>query len=144
MSLLDIAYTPAVQVPPMETVNRAIAAAMPIECDAIAITDHGLLRGILTSRDVMLRVVLKRLDPNTTLVRDVMTSPVVTLHPDTDPETALELMLLKHFRHIPLSEDGKTVCGMLSLRRILNFIVEDQKHDLLHMESFLNADTPGG
>lgn len=144
MNLLEISYTPAVQVSPQETVKNAIAAATPIHCDAMAVTEHGLLKGILTSRDVLLRVVLKRRDPQTTLVRDVMTSHVVTLHPDTEAEKALELMLENNFRHLPLSEDGQTVCGMLSLRKILKFIVDDQRHDLEHMEAFLNADSPGG
>ncbi len=92
----------------------------------------------------MLKVVLERRDPQTTLVREVMTSPVFTLHPQTDPEEALKMMLEKNFRHIPLSEDGQTVCGMLSMRRVLRHIVDDQRHDLEHMEAFLNADSPGG
>ncbi len=73
MNLLEISYTPAVLVSSMDTVKRAVAATVPVECDAMTVTDHGQLKGILTSRDVMLRVVLKRRDPHTTLVRDVMT-----------------------------------------------------------------------
>ncbi len=144
MNLLDISYTPAVQVSFAETVRQAVSLAMPSKCDTVAITDHGQLKGILTSRDVLLKVVLKGRDPQTTLVWEVMTSPVLTLHPQTEPVEALELMLEKNFRHLPLSEDGITVCGMLSLSKVLNFIVEDQRNDLQHMEAFLNADVPGG
>lgn len=144
MNLLEISYIPAVLVSSMETVKRAVAATVPVECDAMTVTDHGQLKGILTPRDVMLRVVLKRRDPHTTLVRDVMTRNVVTFHPQNEAEEALELMLERNFRHLPLSEDGQLVCGMLSLRNILKFIVEDQRHDLEYMEAFLNADSPGG
>ncbi len=144
MNLLDISYNPAVQVSPKASVKRAIAAALPGNCDAVAVTDHGQLKGILTSRDVMLKVVLERRDPQTTLVGDVMTKTPVILHPQTDPAEALELMLEKNFRHLPLSEDGVTVCGMLSLRKVLSYIVEDQRDNLVHMEAFLNADGPGG
>ncbi len=144
MSLLHMAYTPAAQVSPKSTVKQAVAAAMPKNCDAVAVVDRSRLVGIFTSRDVLLKVVLQRKDPVTTRVADVMTKSVVTLHPDTEPEAALKLMVEHNFRHLPLSEDGKTICGMLSLRKVLNFIVEDQRDNLLHLESFLNADGPGG
>lgn len=144
MNLLHIAYAPAVQVSPDLSVKRAVASTMPVECDAMAVMELGRIRGILTSRDVMLKVVLKRRDPQTTKVREIMTTPVLTLHPDGEPEEALQLMLEQHFRHIPLSDDGKTVCGMLSLRKLLSYIVEDQRDNLNQMEAFLNADGPGG
>ena len=144
MNLLDISYKPAIQVSSKTSVKKALASVIPSNCNAVAVMDHGKLKGILTSRDVMLKVVLKRRDPQTTAVGEIMTSPVVTLHPQTEPEEALEIMLEKHFRHLPLSEDGVTVCGMLSLRKVLNYIVEDQRHNLVCMEAFLNADGPGG
>lgn len=144
MNLMEISYTPAVLVSPNDSVQGAIAAAIPTECDAVAVMEDGNLRGIVTSRDVMLKVVLKRLDPHVLQVKDIMTSEVLTLHPETEPEKALEIMLEKHFRHLPLSEDGVTVCGMLSMRRLLNHIVQDQRESLHHMEAFINADCPGG
>ena len=144
MSLLNIAYSPAPQVHPNDTVRDAVATALPDGCDAVVVVEDEKIAGILTSRDVMLKVVLRRLDSESTLVRHVMTSPVVSMHPETDPAEALGLMLEHHIRHIPLSEDGRILCGLVSLRRVLNYIVEDQRDNLLHMESFLRADSPGG
>lgn len=144
MSLLDMAYVPAAQISPQSTIRDAVAAAMPYGCDAVAVVEHGSITGILTSRDILLKVVLRRLDSNSTRVVDVMTAPVVTLHPDTDPDEALRLMLEKNIRHILLSEDGVAPAGMLSLRKLLNRLVEDQRHDLQHLEHFINVDGPGG
>jgi signal-transduction protein with cAMP-binding, CBS, and nucleotidyltransferase domain len=53
-------------------------------------------------------------------------------------------MLRNNIRHIPVSEDGSTVDGMLSLRKVLLYLVEDQRENLAHLEAFLNADSPGG
>ena len=144
MNLLDISYKPAIQVSSKTSVKKALASAIPSNCNSVAVIEHGKLKGILTCHDVMLKVVLKRRDPETTTVGEIMTSPVVTLHPQTEPEEALEFMLEKHLRHLPLSEDGVTVCGMLSLRKVLNYIVEDQRNNLMCMEAFLNVDGPGG
>jgi len=144
MNLLDIAYTPAAEVPPTSTVETAVSITSPIKCGAVAVVEGGALQGIVTSRDVMLKVVLRHRNPETTLVREIMTTPVVTLHPHTEPTEALAMMLEKNLRHIPLSEDGVHVCGMLSLSKILKFIVDDQRDDLATLESFINADSIGG
>ena len=144
MSLLDMAYVPPAQISPRDTVRDAVAAAMPHGCDAVAVVEAGCITGILTSRDILLKVVLRRLDAESTLVSEVMTVPVITLHPDTEPEEALRLMLERNIRHILLSEDGTCPAGMLSLRKLLNHLVEDQQHDLRHLEAFINVDGPGG
>lgn len=144
MNLIDISYAPPVEVSPRCSVRNAVAAAEPVGCDAVVVVDGGKMRGILTSRDVLLKVVLQRRDPQSICVADVMTTHVELLHPDTDPEQALQIMLEHNFRHLPLSSDGVKVQGMLSLRKVLNFIVTDQRENLMHMEAFLNADGPGG
>ena len=144
MSLLEMAYVPPAQITPRDTIRDAVAAAMPQGCDAVAVMDAGAIAGILTSRDILLKVVLRRLDVESTLVGEVMTAPVITLHPETEPEEALRMMLEHNIRHILLSEDGSSAAGMLSLRKLLNHLVEDQRHDLRHLEAFINVDGPGG
>lgn len=144
MSLLDVSYSPAAEVAPKDTIRDAVAAALPANCDAVAVMEDRQIVGILTSRDIMQKVVLNRMDSESTLVQDVMTTPVVILHPNTDAEEALSLMLDRNIRHILLSEDGKTPCGMLSLRKLLGFIVEEQRDDLDHLANFLMVDGPGG
>jgi len=144
MSLLDIAYVPPVAVPPSDTVRSAVAMAEPSGCDAVAVVEQDRLVGILTSRDVLLKIVIPRRDSGSVLVREVMTSPVITLKPDTDPETALQTFLDHNFRHLPISIDGEKLEGMLSLRKLLKFIVQDQQENLLHLETFINVDGIGG
>ena len=144
MSLMNIAYVPAPVVSPKDSVRAAVNAALPENCDAAAVVENGRIVGILTSRDVMLKVVLRRLDPEQVKVGEVMTHPVVKLHPNTPAEEALGLMLANNFRHLPLTEDGAKVCGLLSMRRVMAHILEDQRENLHQMESFLNADGVGG
>ncbi len=144
MNLLKIAHVPAICVSPDATVLEAIEASLPARVGAVAVVEKNALVGIFTERDVMLKVVYKRLDPGSTRVRTVMTAPVISLAPESAPRDVLALMLEKHIRHIPLSEDGVTVQGMLSIRNILQYLVNDLTEDLHHMQSFLGADSPGG
>ncbi len=144
MNLLKIAHVPAVEVSPDSTVIEAIEASAPARVGAVAVMEKGRLVGMFTERDVMLKVVLNRLDPDLTVLRGVMTSPVTTVPPNTSVPEVLQLMLEKHFRHLPISEDGQTVQGTLSIRNVLQHMVEDLQQNLHHMEAYVNSGvTPG-
>src|SRR5215813_8005638 len=102
MGLLRIARTPLVTVGLQATVMEAVRIMDQESIGAVAVTDGNLLAGIFSERDLMLRVISERKDPERTLVRDVMTSPVETIHRDTPCDEALKVMLDKHFRHLPV------------------------------------------
>ena len=144
MNLLEIAHVPPICVTPDNTVMEAIEASLPARVGAVAVVEGGKLVGIFTERDVMLKVVHKRLDPDTTRIREVMTTPVIHVSSKTAPRAVLGLMLDKHIRHLPISEDDVTVAGMLSVRNVLQYLVNDLTEDLHHMQAFIGADSPGG
>ena len=61
--------------------------------------------------------------------RDVMTTRVVSCGPDDSMRTAQELMRTKHFRHLPVVEDGR-VQGMLSLRDTLALRLQESEDEM--------------
>ena len=140
MDLLSIAHVPPVMVTPDETVMAAVEASLPARVGAVAVMEAGGIIGIFTERDVMLKVVHKRLAPETTLIRDVMSSPVTTIEPTMPPREVLEMMLTQHIRHLPISQDGKSVQGMLSIRNILQYLVDKMSQDISQMESFFGME----
>jgi CBS domain-containing protein len=144
MNCLSIAQVPAIIVPPSATVLEAIAASLPARVGAVAVVSAGVLVGIFTERDVMLKIVHERRDPATTLVGAVMTSPVITVPPIGKDEDVLRLMTEHRIRHLPISEDGKTVLGILSIHNVLEYLLEERNRDLTHLAAFVNADNPGG
>lgn len=144
MNLLEIAHVPAIIVSPDSTVMQAVDASLPARVGAVAVVEKGRMIGIFTERDVMLKVVHQRRDPETTLIREVMTSPVTSVKPDTPVPEVLALMLDRHIRHLPLSSDGSTVEGILSIRNVLQYMVNDLRQNLRHMEAYIGADSVGG
>jgi len=75
---------------------------------AVAVLDVGELQGMFSERDVMLRIVLEKKDPEKTMVKDVMTTQVLTIRPDTTADEAVKLMSDRHVRHLPvIREDGR-------------------------------------
>jgi CBS domain-containing protein len=65
--------------------------------------------GIFTERDILVRVVAERRDPEKTLVGEVMTAPVVCCVPETDLADCRAIVTNRRIRHIPVCVAGKLV-----------------------------------
>src|SRR5438067_1748861 len=122
--IMELADSPPVTVGPQTTVLEAVEEMERKRVGAVAVVSENKLSGIFTERDVMLRVVAKRLDPAQTPVSKVMTADVLTIDSEITPEEALEIMLERHIRHLPVQGTGGTLVGMLSIRNLLQNQVE--------------------
>jgi len=105
---------------------------------AILVMDHGQLRGVFSERDLMLRVVLQRLDPETTPVRIVMSSQVATIDESATLEEAMEAMHRHNCRHLPVMRAGE-VAGFLSMRDLMDFLLACQTEELHHMKAYIHG-----
>ncbi len=72
------------------------------------------LLGIVTDRDLAIKVVAEERDPAKTRVRDVMTTEVVTCRESDDIETALHAMSTNQLRRIPVLHDGNMLVGIIA------------------------------
>jgi CBS domain-containing protein/uncharacterized protein (DUF2267 family) len=85
---------------------------------AIMVQDRGRIAGIVTDRDLAVRVVGRGLDPTSTTLGAVMTTPVVTLSPTDSQLDAIRFMRQRNVRRIPLVEGGRLV-GLVTLDDLL-------------------------
>ena len=72
------------------------------------------LQGIVTDRDLAMKVVAEGRDPNNTRVRDVMTTDVVTVSQDDDIQTALDAMSQHQRRRILVVDDKENLVGIIA------------------------------
>ncbi len=72
------------------------------------------LVGIVTDRDLAIKVVAAGRDPQTTPVSEVMTTNVITCRDDDDIETALDAMSTQQLRRIPVVDDGNMLLGIIA------------------------------
>ncbi len=144
MSLLKIAQVPPLTVDPNATVLDAVRLMERQSVGAVAVVDQGQLRGILSERDVMLRVALKELNPRETKVGAVMTSEVETTPDDVTEEEALTRMVERHVRHLPIVDKDGRLLAMLSMRNVLEHQVDILSRELHSLGEYLANDGPGG
>lgn len=142
--LLRLSESPPVTVGADSTVIHAVEAMSEKRVGAVGVVVEGRIIGIFTERDLMERVVLARLDPATTPLADVMTSPVESVRADGDPNFALERMIDRHIRHLPVTDSSNRLLGMLSIRNLLQERLEKARSETESLEAFLSADGPGG
>jgi CBS domain-containing protein len=81
--------------------------------------------GVLTDRDIALRCIVQRKDPDTTEVGSVMSVPVACVHESTPIETALARMASVHARRLVVVDDEERLVGILALDDVLELLAEE-------------------
>jgi CBS domain-containing protein len=91
----------------------------------VLVTDQaGKLVGIFTERDLLSKIALRSLDWNAERVADYMTADPETLHPEDRIAWALKLMHVGGYRHVPLTDEAGHPVGVVSIKDIVDFIVD--------------------
>jgi len=85
---------------------------------SLVVVDRGSPTGIVTERDLVTKVAASDLQPSRVFVKDIMTSPVVAVHPHEEVAEAAKLMSQRKIRRLPVVEEGKLV-GMVTENDII-------------------------
>jgi len=126
MSLLSLCGGRVSTVPILATVAEAVQLMIDNEVGAAAIVDdEGIVAGMFTERDVLEKFALSGRDPRQTPVRELMSPMVEMATEETTPAEALEVMLERHYRHMPIVDERGRVLGILSIRHILEARIDD-------------------
>jgi CBS domain-containing protein len=113
-----------IALPASASVADAVAVMREREVGAVLVmTDEGLVAGLFSERDLLVRVVDAERDVKTTPLSLVMTRDVKFVSPGTSTEAALALMHLHRFRHL-LVIDGPHVYGLVSMRDLVVQIIK--------------------
>ena len=125
---------------PDATVWDAIKLMSEKGVGALLVTENNRLVGIVSERDYMRKVALMGRASQTTAVREIMTANPFTVSPEERLGVCMELMTEKRFRHLPVTA-GDTLCGMLSIRDVLESTMEDQKHLIQQLEQYIRGES---
>lgn len=99
---------------------------------AIPVGKDDKLIGMITDRDIALRVVAAGRDPQKTTAEEIMTKGIVYCRTTETVEDAIHLMDQKKIRRLPVIDDNKRLVGMLSLGDISHAVSRELSGELLH------------
>jgi CBS domain-containing protein len=101
-------------VEPDKTVVEAARIMKQEDAGVVPVTENGRLTGMVTDRDIAIRVVAEGKDPQSTTVREVASTNLVTLDPQQDLDEALRLMAKHQVRRLPVVEEDGRLVGIVA------------------------------
>ena len=116
--LRDCKSSPVVSVPENATVQEAAQVMADNKISSVFIKGKNDYLGIFTTTNLVKEVVAKGLDPKTTLVLSVSTSPILSIDQYLTPQEANEKMLRHKVKRLAVT-DGKKIVGIISMKDIV-------------------------
>jgi CBS domain-containing protein len=125
-------------VTPDTTVFKALEVMSEKNVNALLVMEDDTLAGIFTEKDYARKVVLKGKTSKSMLIKELMTSKLITVTPETSIDECMQLMTNKFIRHLPVLEYNKVV-GIISIGDVVKFIIDEQKFIIENLEHYITG-----
>ena len=123
MSVREIMSVNVVTMPPDASVREVARSMSEMDIGSIIISDKGRPLGIITESDIVRRVVSEDKDPKDTKAKEVMSSPLVHVTPDTALTETMRIMARGNIRRVAVLKNN-SLAGIITSRDILRWSPE--------------------
>jgi CBS domain-containing protein len=118
----------------LEAVKRMVEANI----GSLLVRDAGEVAGIVTERDYLRSVALEGTDEQLT-VREIMSSPLVVVSPETTIDECMALMTDRRIRHVPVVGAEGEVVGIVSIGDVVKFKSKQQSFEIRYLTDYITA-----
>jgi CBS domain-containing protein len=120
------------------SVFSAVERMVENNVGSLLVTEAGEITGIVTERDYLRRVTLEGREERETPVREIMSSPLIVVTPETTIDECMALMTDRRIRHLPVVEDG-TVVGVVSIGDLVKFQSRQQTFEIQYLTQYITT-----
>jgi CBS domain-containing protein len=124
---------------PMATAYDAADQMNRHKIGSLVVLADNRLVGIITERDILVRIVARRRDAASTLVEEVMTTEVACCRPHTTLEEARSTLKNRRIRHLPVLDDDDRLCGVISIGDLNAWNSTDQEHTIHLLNEYIHG-----
>jgi signal-transduction protein with cAMP-binding, CBS, and nucleotidyltransferase domain len=103
---------------------------------SLLVTESGEVTGIVTERDYLRRVVIEGRGDRETPVREIMSSPLIVVTPQTSVDECMALMTNQRIRHLPVVDAGQ-VTGIVSIGDVVKFQSRQQSFEIQFLHDYI-------
>ncbi len=136
--VLDIKGHQVQAIAPDASVLDAIRQMAENHIGALLVMDQGRLVGVLSERDYARKVVLMNRSSTSTPVRDIMSSPVISIAAQRTVDDAMRLMTERRIRHLPVTR-GDAVIGVVSIGDLVKRVLDEQQHTIEDLRNYIHG-----
>jgi CBS domain-containing protein len=125
-------------VPPDTLVYRALQLLNEKGIGALLVMEKGELVGIVSERDYARKVILEGKSSKETPTKEIMSTKIYVVTPDSTMEECMALMTEQRVRHLPVVEKGtKRILGVISIGDVLKSIISEQKFMIENLSGYI-------
>ena len=128
-SILELKGNDVWTISPQDSVYDALRLMSRVDVGALLVMDGDKLVGMLSERDYARKVILFGKTSKETLVREIMTEKVISIHPMQISEECMEIMTKNHIRHLPVVVEDQ-VLGVISIGDVVKTIMHKQREKI--------------
>ena len=136
--ILDLKGRNVLTIASSASVLEAIGNISEANVGAIVIQDGDQPEGIFTERDYLRKIALEGRSSNSTLVSEVMSSPLITVEPTESIHSAMETMTGRRCRHMVVVEGGAMV-GIVSLGDLVKHLLQEKEAEVEQLSSYISG-----
>ncbi len=127
--VMDIMNKNPVVVGPEITIDSCVKLMLKEKVGSLIVQENNILKGIVTEKDLVSKVILKNLDTKKINVSRIMSTILVTIHPDASVLSAVKQMTKYEVRRLPVVDKSNKFIGLLTINDILR--VQPQLFELI-------------
>ena len=120
------------------SVFEAVKRMVEANVGSLLVTERGEITGMITERDYLRRVTVEGRTDDETSVREIMSSPLVVVTPQTSIDECMALMTDRRIRHLPVTDRGGVV-GIVSIGDVVKFKSKQQSFEIKFLHEYIGA-----